>query len=225
MTARCPVIIPVKGLRGAKQRLAVVLNEAERGELVLAMLSDMFETLRTVDSVGAVHIVTPDADIAWFAEQNGACVIAETSGHGLNEAVVQGCCAREIRAAGRALILPGDVPLATGEEIAAVVDAGTRRDGRRVTLVPSRDGDGTNAMLLAPPDAIASCYGPGSFVEHLAASVARRIDTEVIELSGIASDIDLPADLARLLRVRRDAPRYAFLADHQSVHTLPGDHA
>ncbi len=225
MTARCPVIIPVKGLRGAKQRLAGILNESARGELVLAMLADVLDTLRTVDSISAVHIVTPDADIAWFAEQNGAHVIAESGGNGLNAAVIQGCSARDIRAARRALILPGDVPLATAEEIAVVVEAGLRRDGRRVTLVPSRDGNGTNAMLLAPPDAIAPCYGLGSFVEHLAAAVARRIDTEVIELPGLASDIDMPADLARLLRVRRNVPRYAFLADHQSVQTRPGDYA
>jgi 2-phospho-L-lactate guanylyltransferase len=212
MTLRTPVIIPVKALPHAKQRLAGVLGAIERRLLVQAMLADVLDTLGTVDAVGSVVVVTPDTDVARCAERDGVRVLMETDAGGLNRAIVRGLRNDDVASAGRALILPGDVPLATPSEIAAVIEAGTRRDGPRVTLVPSLDGGGTNAMLLAPPDVIAPCYGAESFVQHLAAAVARRVDTEVIELPGLACDIDMPADLERLVQARADAPRYAFLS-------------
>lgn len=215
MTQRIPVIISVKALPHAKQRLAGVLGAVERRLLVLAMLADVLDTLGAVDAIGSVLVVTPDADVARCAARDGVRVLMEPDAGGLNPAIARGLRNDDVMSTGRALILPGDVPLATPAEIATVIEAGTRRDGPRVTLVPSLDGGGTNAMLLAPPDVIAPCYGAGSFVQHLAAAVARRVDTEVIELPGLACDIDMPADLERLAWARVDAPRYAFLSNRK----------
>ena len=81
----------------------------------------------------------------------------------------------------------------------------------RATLVPALDGDGTNALLLAPPDAMQPGFGPGSFVRHLAQAVARRLDAQVLQLPRVAIDIDQPHDLARLLQ-SKGGSRYGFLA-------------
>ena len=43
----------------------------------------------------------------------------------------------------------------------------TRR-GAEVVIVPDRHGTGTNGLLLAPPDAIAPSFGPGSRARHRA---------------------------------------------------------
>ena len=83
-----------------------------------------------------------------------------------------------------------------------------------VTLVPSRDGDGTNAMLVSPPDAFTPSFGPGSFARHLADAAKQGLACRTLGLPGLGLDIDEPADLDDLMRRTRTDPRYAFLAHH-----------
>lgn len=208
--APVPVIVPVKALRLAKRRLASALTATERRQLVLAMLADVLDTLAAVPSAGPVLVVTPDPDVAALAEAKHAAVLVDKADGGLNAAVRQGLGDRCVQAAGRALVVPGDVPLASAGEIARV--AGSIAPGRqRVVLVPSRDGDGTNALLLAPPGVIEPAFGPDSFFRHLAAAVARGADAEILQLDGLATDIDMPGDLDCLIRARSWSPRYDFL--------------
>jgi 2-phospho-L-lactate guanylyltransferase len=206
-----PVIIPVKALSDAKLRLAELLAPEERAGLVLAMLADMLETLAHVARVGPVHVVTPDAKVAALAEAQDAIIIAERSSMGLNGAIERGLCHPGVRSMGRALILPGDVPFASAGEILAVAQTAGPPGARRVTIVPARDGRGTNALLLAPLDIIDPQFGPWSFAHHLSSAVARRADLQVLQLPGLASDIDTLADLEELRARRRSSPRYAFL--------------
>jgi 2-phospho-L-lactate guanylyltransferase len=208
--ARVPVIVPVKELRHAKQRLACVLTAEERRELVLAMLSDVLDTLSEVESIGSALVVTPDPEVAALVRARNGVVLAERVAVGLTAAVRRGLADQRVRAAGQALILPGDVPLASAPEIARIAATGSRR-GQRVTLVPSREGDGTNALLLAPPDVIEPGFEGSSFVRHLAAAMARGVDAEVLQLPGVATDIDEPYDLNCLLSERRGSRRYDFL--------------
>ena len=77
-----------------------------------------------------------------------------------------------------------------------------------MTLVPSHDSNGTNALLLAPPDAIAPCFGPGSFCSTCRRPWRARIDVHVLHLPGLALDIDEPRDLAHCRRAGRRALRF-----------------
>src|SRR4029453_6097914 len=122
---------------------------------------------------------------------------------------------------GGVVVLPGDIPLASPEELASLI--GSRPSAPGVTLAPSRDGNGTNAMLLAPPDAIAPCYGPGSYLQHMSQAMARHIDVNVLHLAGVARDLDEPADLAALSAA---APaRYGFLEPYLAAARRGSDQA
>ena len=79
-----------------------------------------------------------------------------------------------------------------------------------MAVVPSRDGAGTNALLLSPPDAMQPEFGEGSFVRHVAQAVALGLEFRVLRLPGIAADIDEPRDLD-VLATARCAERYAFI--------------
>jgi 2-phospho-L-lactate guanylyltransferase len=89
------------------------------------------------------------------------------------------------------LTVPGDLPLATPAEIEQVV-AGHDR----FTIVPSRDGKGTNALAVSPPDLIRFQFGDASFVPHCAAARALGIEPRILRLPGLGLDIDTPDDLA-----------------------------
>jgi 2-phospho-L-lactate guanylyltransferase len=106
------------------------------------------------------------------------------------------------------LTLPADVPMVTAAEIRRVMDV----EGEGVTVVPSSDGDGTNALLLAPPDALVPSFGAGSFVRHVDGARACGIRCRILHLPGLGTDIDLPRDLTSLMREKRNDPRYNFLS-------------
>ena len=73
----------------------------------------------------------------------------------------------------RALLVPGDTPLLDPHEVDDLLATRERR-GLAAVVVPDRHGTGTNALLLAPPDAIEPSFGPGSLERHLAAAARGR---------------------------------------------------
>jgi 2-phospho-L-lactate guanylyltransferase len=208
-------IVPVKALPTAKQRLASVLPPPARRQLVLAMLQRVLDAVQAAGGLGQIVVVTPDAAVAELAQANGAEVLRERRAHGLNRAVRAGLARAAAAGAERALVLPADVPLVTpGELKCLLASLAAAAHGPHASLVPAADGDGTNALLIAPPDALAPRFGPGSYRRHLAAARARGLSVGVLELPGLARDIDHPGDLARLIVPRRELAPFQFLRAH-----------
>jgi 2-phospho-L-lactate guanylyltransferase len=207
---RTCAIVPVKALGRAKRRLSHVLTDAARQRLMLTMLEDVLSALAGVESIDCIVVVTPDARVAALAQGRGATVVPEPGAEELNAAILSGIAYVGSRGAGQALVLPADVPLATSGELRSLIQSRGQRPG--VTLAPSHDSNGTNGLLLAPPNAIAPCYGPGSYLQHMSQAMVRRVDVNVVHLEGLARDIDEPADLALLLAHPLAGSRYAFLA-------------
>jgi 2-phospho-L-lactate guanylyltransferase len=214
MTRNTWAIIPVKRLSQAKRRLAPALPAEARRQLVLSMLRDVLGVLAEVEDIAAVLVVTPDDRVAEVARAAGAAVLSETRTAGLNAAVRMGLAFARTHAATDALVLPADVPLATAEELRRIVGGNAALDLPRAALVPSHDGEGTNALFMSPPGILQPSFGPGSFLRHLAQAVARKVDVQVLQPPGLAQDVDAPADLDRLWAGKRGAADYAFLEAH-----------
>ena len=213
-------IVPVKALAQAKRRLAPLLPDAARRRLVLAMLEDVLAALSRVEGVERVVVVTPDASAASLAHSRGATIVPEPGAGELNAAVESAIAFALSRGAGQVLVLPADIPLATPAELSSLIGSRSRPG---VTLAPSHDSNGTNALLLAPPNAITPCYGPGSYLQHMSQAMARHIDVNVLHLAGVARDIDEPADLAVLSAAA--AVRYGFLEPYLSAAGQGSDRA
>ena len=80
-----------------------------------------------------------------------------------------------------------------------------------ITLAPSRDHRGSNAVLCTPPDLLPLQFGDDSFKPHLAASRALNIEPAVVERPGLALDIDTPDDLVALLETPSTTRAYDYL--------------
>lgn len=182
------ILIPVKGLSESKLRLAQVLGPPERGRLALSMLADV---LGAAAGWPLRMVVTSDPDAASVARSAGWSVLADP-GSGLNDAVSAGTAALVRAGATALLVLPGDVPLVTDAEVAAVFATDAQ-----VVVVPSADG-GTNALLRRPPRAIASRFGPGSAAGHIGAAGTAGLRVGSLRLPGLSLDIDDADDLRRL---------------------------
>jgi 2-phospho-L-lactate guanylyltransferase len=64
--------------------------------------------------------------------------------------------------------------------------------------VPDRHGTGTNALVIAPPDAVEPSFGPGSFARHVSAAESAGVEHRVERVPSLMFDVDTPEDLAEL---------------------------
>src|SRR5262249_12419245 len=113
------------------------------------------------------------------------------------------------------LTLPGDIPRVTASEISSLLAA--HDSGKSFGIVPARDGRGSNAILMTPPDAVPLSFGDDSFVRPLAAARRAGIEPHILHLPGIGLDIDHPEDLALFMREPSPTHAWAFLADARLV--------
>jgi 2-phospho-L-lactate guanylyltransferase len=192
----------VKNLNGAKQRLSSMLAPQQRTELARAMIKDVCHALSEVSSRPPVALVTADEYAIRLARQCGFETIHDDDNLGETEAIAMATEEAEKRGAEFTLVLPGDIPLVTAQEIQAVLDAAPETG---TVLVPAADGRGTNAILRRPADVIPCRFGNDSFLPHRAAARATKLPVVVLDnLPGIALDIDRPEDLHELAN---SAPR------------------
>ncbi|HYM15313.1 MAG TPA: 2-phospho-L-lactate guanylyltransferase [Dehalococcoidia bacterium] len=208
-------LIPMKELSQAKLRLAPALDAAARAELALAMLADVIAACAESGCFDLIAVVSNDSTVFWHARELGATPIAEPAalGGGLNAGLTfaQRYLARRV-AVSELVILPADVPLARADDIRAVVDAlAAPPDRPRCVLVRSRD-NGTNALALRPPEAVAPAYGRNSADAHRAAALAASIDLVELTLERLAFDVDAPDDLTELETLPAGPATRRFLA-------------
>ncbi len=190
------ILIPVKDLGGAKQRLRELLSQQERTLLAEGMLTDVVEAVVRWKDHPPVALVTSYPSAAGLARDCGFEIIEDHENPGESGAVEMATRIAIERGARETMVLPGDLPLVTSGELEAVYAAAPNEG---VVLVPSSDKRGSNTVLRRPPDLIPLRFGNDSFVPHLAAARATGKAVVVLELGGIGLDIDTPADLAVLL--------------------------
>ena len=190
-------VLPVKDFSQAKQRLAGFLSAVERRLLSEAMAEDVLETLSRVSEMSEIIVVTRDERAFELAARHGARVLTEPSNDGQSAAVERAAAAMGRAGVESLLQVPGDVPGASADEIAAVLAVhGRASDGAAaVTLVPSHDRRGTNCVLCSPPDVLPFAFGHESFGPHCEAARAQGIAPRIIALPGLGLDIDTPDDL------------------------------
>jgi 2-phospho-L-lactate guanylyltransferase len=196
------VAVPVRAFEGAKSRLGAVLDAEERHDLVEALLRRTIAAALATPGVVEVIVVSPDPEALGVAEAVGARPLSQRS-RGLNPALQE---ARAAATGERLLILPGDLPTVTPDDLAQVLAAGDAAGSPSVVLVPDRHRRGTNALLLDPPDAIDPAFGGDSRAGH--AWLAESADIRFVEHVGVLElDLDTPEDLLLAEAVRREASR------------------
>ena len=198
MTNGVWAVVVARAGRAPKSRLAAVLGTRDRRALALAMLADVLDACASAAFDGTVAVVdTPEAETVCAAHR--AHVVREPA-HGLggmNPAVSAGLHAVAGQGAATAIVLPGDVPLVSQHDFEVLL-AAAGRVSRAVVIGASRNGGGTNALLLRPPHVIAPSFGPPSVGRHTQAGQAAGAVTIVRRGLDLALDIDTPDDLAAL---------------------------
>jgi 2-phospho-L-lactate guanylyltransferase len=202
-------VVPVKDLQHAKQRLAAVLDAAERQALFAAMLEDVLAALAASTGLAGILVVTRDPLAQDLAARYGARLLVEPANRGHTAASTLGAATLAAEDAAGMLQLPADLPLVTSADIDAVLQA--HGGAPSITLAPSRDRLGSNAVACSPPDLLPLRFGDDSFYPHLERARALGIEPAIVERDGLALDVDTPADLAAFLDTPSQTRAYAYL--------------
>lgn len=173
-------IVPVKGLDGAKTRLAPLLSAGERAQLVVEMLDRVLAACGEAGAIERTLLVTPDPGLA----RDGTDILVD-AGSGHADAVALALA--DARAAGGALVVMADCPLVTADSLDALAAA-----ARPLALAPARDG-GVNALALRTVDGFRPRFGV-PVEAMLKEARASGFPPTVVEDPALALDVDRPED-------------------------------
>jgi 2-phospho-L-lactate guanylyltransferase len=202
---RTIAVLPVKRFGAAKQRLDSDLSDGTRRALAEAMVTDVLIALRRAKGVDEVLVVSGETmAVALAAGYDASAVVDDPDDAGHSAAAARGVQAAMERGATRVLLVPGDCPALDPAEVDELLEDADGVQPPDVVVVPDRHGDGTNALLLTPPDAIQPSFGPGSRERHERLAAEAGATCAVIAIPTLSLDVDTADDLAALRTALED---------------------
>ena len=177
-------ILPLKLSEDRKSRLAPVLSLGERRDLGDRMALHVITQLRAIAAIDTILMLSPHP-VTGLPVQH-----VLDQGRGLNAELdaVAACIA------GPLLVIHGDLPLVSADEISDLIAAA---ENTGCAIAPDRHGLGTNALALtALPPAFTFAFGPDSFALH---QLRLGVTLAVLQRDGLACDVDTQDDLAQAM--------------------------
>ena len=190
------LLIPVKDLTNAKQRLSTALDQEHRSQFAEAMLRDVMLAASGVGSRVDIALVTSDRRAKELAAEFNCLVVEDTHNESETAAIQMATAWSEARGYDTTIVIPGDIPLARSEELHQVLDAAPEKGA---VFVPAYDRRGSNCILRRPASIIPLRFGNDSFVPHCEAMHQTGKPLVILEMPGIGLDIDNPHELELLL--------------------------
>src|SRR5664279_1900462 len=192
---RAALLIPVKDLTNAKQRLGEALDPAQRSQLAEAMLRDVITAAAGVTDRLDVFLVTGDARAQAMAAEFNFGVIEDARNESESAAIEMATVWCERQRYDATVVVPGDIPLITSAELHRVLDAAPTEGA---VFVPAYDRRGSNCILRRPASIIPLRFGNDSFLPHCEAMKQTGKELIILDMPGIGLDIDNPHELEML---------------------------
>ena len=186
-------IVPVKPLRRGKSRLSGTLSEDERAQLNQDMLEHTLRTLTESKELEQVLVVSRDPHALTIARNLGARTVLEDGQPHLNTALTRATVVAKVYATRGVLVLPADLPLLSHDDVLALIERASQPPV--VVIAPDRHEQGTNALLMSPAGIIEYDFGEGSYRRHCERAKKAGVRLEIVELTSLGLDLDLPEDL------------------------------
>lgn len=203
------VMIPVKDLSNAKERLAPILSPDERKELAWLMLTGVMEAVAGLPKSWGKVIVTSYEPAKALAGRMHFQVLSESRQISESDSVDSASAQLQDGGVEGVLRVPLDLPLIAREDLERVLTVA--EEGYAAVLVPSFDGTGTNALYRSPPTLFPSCFGENSLALHRQHAERLGARFTVEEVPSLALDIDTAGDLDELLNTGLACPVRDYL--------------
>lgn len=195
----CWALVPQKPFSMAKSRLSEALSSEARAALARDLFVHTLGVLRVTAGLDGIAVVSRDPKVEAAARDFGALLLPEASAR-LDEIINEGLGALAARGAASALVIVADLPALSADDVAQMIKLGERSP---VVLAPDEREEGTNALWVAPPDRMKTCFGRrGSYRAHSERAAAMGLEVEVLRAPSLAFDLDSAEDLGRLPAAR-----------------------
>ncbi len=194
-------LIPLKRYGQAKQRLSGFLMPGERISLLKAMLEDLLFVLCGHPEIESVLLVSDEPTVKKMALDKALELITEEElgVNGLNDVVQAAVSKLAQRGIDDVMVIHGDLPLLTEQEISILIKSHQQAKSPAVTIAQDIEGQGSNCVLCTPASQMHFQYGVNSLQKHRVHAQEISASLQIINLPGAQCDIDTPVDLIKLV--------------------------
>ena len=195
-------IIPVKTFSKAKTRLNLQPDCKE--EICSLMLQEVLRTVSDCKIINQIVLVTKDEDALKIGKQFNAVGIFDNES-GVNNAINLADEYLSDKNFDCSVIFPQDIPIMTSTDIETLL--GFIKSPNSVIIVPSRQFNGTNALVRCPADLMETRYDMGSYTFQIDAASTKTKNISIALIRRIMLDVDNESDLAFMLK-QKDKPEF-----------------
>ena len=188
-------IIPVKTFSKAKTRLN--LQQDCKEEICSLMLQEVLRTVSDCKIVNQIILVTKDEDALKIGRQFNVVGIFDDE-LGVNNAINLADEYLSDKNFECSVIFPQDIPTMTSTDIETLL--GFIKSTNSVIIVPSRQFNGTNALVRCPSGLMQTKYDLGSYTHQIDAARTRTNNISIALIRRMMLDIDDESDLAFMLK-------------------------
>jgi 2-phospho-L-lactate guanylyltransferase len=188
-------IIPVKTFSKAKKRLNV--HHAAKEKICNLMLEEVLKTVSNCKLVNKIVLVSKDEAALKIGRQFNAMEIFDNES-GVNDAISLADEYISDKKFDCSIIFPQDIPIMTSADIDTLL--GFVRSKNSVIIVPSRQFNGTNALVRCPADIMKTSYDMGSYTFQMDAARTKTENISIALIRRMMLDIDDEHDLAFMLK-------------------------
>ena len=158
---------------------------------MLDMLHHVLHVLQDSELLEQITVVSADERVLEHAYQWGAlALLEEQQGH--NPALEVAALREKAAGVTKLLTISADLPFLSTQEIRFLFKQSVQHE---VVLASSKEGTGTNAILVRPPLAVPYVFGPNSLLRFMEAARQRQLSYRIYNSNGLALDIDSIDDL------------------------------
>jgi 2-phospho-L-lactate guanylyltransferase len=187
-------LVPLKRLDYAKTRLASVLDPPTRVRVMRALLEHTLTQVKAAPSIRSVTLVSSAVEASSIASEHG---VAHFDDRGLpwNDALAAAIA--ETVTSDAVAIVSADVPLLTTDDVEQFVAALTERGA----VIARATDAGTNGVAMRPAGAMPTTFGvKESSARHAELAQESGLAPLIVDIPGLAHDLDTAADLEEVLR-------------------------
>jgi len=168
------------------------------------MLQEVLTTISDCKRIDKIIIVSKDEDILKLGRTFGAVGIFDDES-GVNNAIHLADQYISDKKFDCSIIFPQDVPIMKSSDIDNLLSF--VKSERSVIIVPSRQFNGTNALVRCPADLMETRYDMGSYTFQIDAASTKTKNISIALIRRIMLDVDDEYDLAFMLK-QKDKPEF-----------------
>ena len=161
------------------------------------MLQEVLNTVSNCKLISKMVLVSKDEAVLKIGRQFGAIEIFDNES-GVNDAISLADQYLSDKKFDCSVIFPQDIPIMMSSDIDNLL--GFVKSKRSVIIVPSRQFNGTNALVRCPADIMETRYDMGSYTFQMDAARTKTENISIALIRRMMLDIDDEHDLAFMLK-------------------------